>query len=381
MIKLLLQTCFLAILSITLFSCHSDPDLNLIKEQQIRQDIQTALQQIQTVQGADLNIATRTSAKIIYLDAGSQDALVQALKDAGEGGIVYFRAGLHTETKGIVIGSKVTLIGETGAVLKISAYASVMNLSTGVTDIYAGLHVLNAPQTLISNLEIQPTDSNGSTAILFENTSLGAAINCTIKSFMFSVMVENANQTTIMGNKITGSTLWKFNPGLMAGIINTTGIGTWIAENEIETIFTGVFLSDQKGTVTKNKVRKGRNGVVLCHVVPNSFNLPKGNKVGGEFSTSNWKVTDNELTDNTGFGFLIVDGSYNNTLEGNTISGTGSYDIYLTKAGTKNSPNKASEVTHDNIVKASATQKVKDCGRNNTVTGVTLVDTAVDPCD
>jgi nitrous oxidase accessory protein NosD len=377
--KSILYACLVTAIAFAVFSCSKEQ--NLINEQQIRQDIQNALQQIQTVQKVDMDIKTRIAAKIIVVDGGSNNALAQALKDAGEGGIVYLRNGLHTETSGIVISSKATLIGETGAILKVKSLASLMNLSNGVTEVYPAIHVLNAPQTIVMNLEILPADKDGSTAILFENASFGASINCTIKSFMFSIMVEGSNQTTIMDNKIIGSTLWQANPGLMAGVINSSGVGTWIANNDIEMAGVGIFASDQKGYALKNKLRKGHKGVILCHLVPKTIKLPNNRYTGGEFTTSYWQITDNQSDDNVQFGFLIVDGSFNNTLEGNTTSGNGIYDIHLTMKGTKFAPTPTTDASHDNIVKANATQKVKDCGERNIITGVKLIDTTIDPCN
>jgi Right handed beta helix region len=377
--KLILYLCLLTTLAFAIVSCAKEQ--NLINEQQIRQDIQNALQQIQTVQKVDMDIKTRIAAKIIVVDGGSNNALAQALKDAGDGGIVYLRTGLHSETASIVISSKVTIIGETGAILKVNSLASIMNPSNGVTEIHPAIHVFNTSKTIIMNLEIQPTDNDGSTAILYENALLCASMNCTIKSFMFSIMVERSNQMTVMDNKITSSTLWQSNPGLMAGVINTSGVDTWIANNEIETAGVGIFLSDVKGNAIKNKVRKGRAGVVLCHVIPKSLKLPNEHYTGGEFSTGDWQITDNQSDDNIQFGFLIVDGSFNNTLEGNTTSGNGIYDIHLTMKGTKFAPTPTTEASHDNIVKANATQKIKDCGDRNIVTGVKLIDTTIDPCN
>jgi hypothetical protein len=143
--KSILYACLVSAIAFAVFSCTKEQ--NLINEQQIRQDIQNALQQIQTIQNVDMDIKNRSAAKIIAVDEGSNNALAQALKDAGEGGIVYLRKGLHTETASVVIGSKVTLIGETGAILKVSSLASVMNLSNGVTEIHPAIHVLNAPQS------------------------------------------------------------------------------------------------------------------------------------------------------------------------------------------------------------------------------------------
>lgn len=373
--KSIFYACLLTVISISLFSCRKDLDYN---EQQVREDIQDALLQIQAVQSGDLNIQTRIAAKFVVVNSGSNNALAQALKDAGEGGIVYLRSGLHTETAGIIINSKVTLIGETGAILKVSSYASLMNLSTGVTDIYPGLHVLNAPETFIINLEIQPIDKNGSTAILYENASLSASMNCTMKQFMFSVMVEKSDKITIIGNKMIGSTLWQANPGPEAGVLIVNGKNAWIANNDIETTFAGFFLSDKGGTVVKNKVKKSHWGVVMCKIGPGSLNFPDKHKTGAASAASYWAITDNQSNENEDIGYLVIDGANNNTLEGNTATGNENYDIEL--AGQTSRIGFPMVPSFNNRVTAVTGQKVKDCGNNNSVTGVKLVDTTIDLC-
>ncbi len=373
--KLILSVCLLGVITLSVFSCKKEQtvptagnvNVEPVNEQKVRQDIQNALLQIQKVQNVDLNIQTRMAAAFIVVPAGSNNALVQALTDAGEGGIVYLRSGLHTESSGIVISKKVTVIGENGAILKVKSVASVMNLANGVTQINPAIHVLNAPQTGILNIEIQPTDSDGSTAILYENSPLSASMFCTFKRFMFSVLVEKSNQMTIMGNKMTASTLWQANPGPIIGVLISNGKSAWIANNEVEAAFVGIFTSDQYGSVVQNNTHNNYVGIVLCGIAPNSLKLPDGHLTGGELKSNNWKVNGNKSDNNITSGYWVIDGSNYNTLESNTSTGNGAYDIELigqtSRVGFPMSP------CFNNTVRASAGQIVKDCGNNNTVTG------------
>ena len=163
--KLLLLACLFAATALSMFSCSKDKSVPAtalnngpVDMQQVRQDIQKGLLEIQKVQGVDMQVETRMAAQFIVVPAGSNNALVQALQDAGEGGIVYLRSGLHTETAGIVISKRVILIGETGAVLKIKSTVGLPD-ANGVVPINAAIHVLNAPQTNIQNIDIQPVDA------------------------------------------------------------------------------------------------------------------------------------------------------------------------------------------------------------------------------
>ena len=383
--KYILYACFLGATTIAVFSCRKDQTLSSVNtvttpvnEQQVRQDIQKALQEIQKVQGVDIGVQSRMAGQFIVVPSGSNNALAQALTDAGEGGTVYLRSGLHTETSGIVIRSKAIVIGENGAVLKVKSAASVMNLSNGVTQINPAIHVLNAPQTAILNVEIQPTDSDGSTAILYENSPLSATMFCTIKSFMFGVIVEKSNQMTIMGNKMTASSLWQANPGPVIGVLVSNGKSAWIANNEVQSAFVGIFTSDQYGSVVQNNTHNNYTGIVLCGIAPNSLKLPDGHLTGAELKSNNWKVSGNKSDNNITSGYWVIDGSNYNTLEGNSSTGNGAYDIELigqtSRIGFPMSP------CFNNTVRATAGQKVKDCGNNNSVSGGIMVsDGCADP--
>ncbi len=379
--KLILYACLLGALATAVFSCRKDQSASVVNnvtpvnEQQVRQSVRNTLKQIQAVQGVDINVQNRMAAAFIVVPAGSNNALAQALTDAGEGGIVYLRSGTHTETAGIVVRSKVTIIGETGAILKIKSAASVMNLTSGVTQINPAIHVLNAPQTNIQNIEFQPIDNDGSTAILYENSPLSASMYNMFKRFMFSVLVEKSNQMTIIGNKITGSTLWQANQGMQAGIVINNGKSAWIANNEVESTFMGIVMSDQYGTTIQNNVHNNYWGIVASRIASNSLKLPDGRSIGSELSANNWKITGNQANNNLNIGYLVIDGSNNNTMNGNTATGNGAYDIEL--AGQTSRLGFSMSPSFNNQVIVGSVQKIKNCGNNNTVSGGIL---STDPC-
>ena len=107
-----------------LFSCSKDnksvpvDNNNRVDIAQVRQDIQKTYAEIQKIQGVEMNVQARAAGRFVVVPAGSNNVLAQALIDAGEGGVVYLRSGLHTETAGITIRSQVVLIGENGAKVK-----------------------------------------------------------------------------------------------------------------------------------------------------------------------------------------------------------------------------------------------------------------------
>lgn len=341
-----------------------------VNEQQVRQTIQKALEEIQKIHNVDFSIQTRMAAQFIVVPAGSNNALAQALIDAGEGGIVYLRSGMHTETAGITIRSKVTLIGENGAILRIKSVANMPDPTTGVTQINPAIHVLNAPQTNIQNIEFQPMDNNVSTAILYENSPLSSSMYNTFKRFMLSIVVEKSNQMTIMGNKISASTLWQESPSPIVGILIVNGKSAWIANNEVENAFVGIFMSDQYGSTVQNNAHNNYWGIVLCHLTPNSLKLPDGRLTGAALSANNWKVRANQANNNINIGYLVIDGANNNILEGNRGNDNGTYDVEL--AGQTARLGFPMPPSFNNQVTASSGQKVKNCGNNNILTGGNL---------
>ena len=291
--------------------------------------------------------------------------LPQAMKDAGTGGVVYLRAGLHTENTRLLISSSTILIGEDGAILKVKTPVSVPD-TDGIIPLNPAIYVLNASNTAVGNISIQPLDADGSTGILFENSAMSASMRNNLNNFQFSVVFEKSDNPVAIGNKIVGSTLSaRGGIPLELGILVMNGKSAWIAQNEVSGNLHGLFLCDKYGTATQNYLHDNVFGLNLCTI--GGLKLPGGQYGGGLSAATNWKITGNRSENNAASGYLVIDNSTDNLLQNNTSAGNGAYDIELSGATSRFGFPAAS--SFNTTVFAGATQKVKDCGSGNKVTG------------
>ena len=120
-------------------------------------------------------LSSRSSCQWTELAAGSNNALADAIKNACAGGVIYLKRGVHTETNPVTITKSVYIIGEAGAVLKVKTKLSRLD-ANGKFMINPFLHFLNAPRSAVLDLDIQPMETDGSTAILFENSHESAVL-------------------------------------------------------------------------------------------------------------------------------------------------------------------------------------------------------------
>ena len=383
--KITLSALLLAASMLAFFSCSKEqavPTTTTTSEvdyQKVKNDIRQSWETIRNVQGIkDMDLETRAG-QFIVVPAGSTNALVKAITDAGEGGIVYLKSGLHTETSNITIKQRVVLIGEDGAVLKIQAPLTPYD-ANGILTLKPGIHFFNAPRSLVQNIDIQPIGPNGGEALLFENSDQSGVMFNKTADFQFSFIVEKSNQMTIMGNKLVSNTLWQTDPLIECdAILNINGLSTYIANNEISNALSGTFSSDWYGTFANNTMKNNFLGIILCKFVENSVKLPSGELTGAKKSCGYWKVRNNISTDNVGFGYLVIDGANNNILEGNQATRNGFYDIEL--AGDSNRFGFFTPTSFKNTLHALAGQKVKNCGNNNTIVGGIMVDLTASPCN
>ena len=243
--KITLSALLLAASMLAFFSCSKEqavPTTTTTSEvdyQKVKNDIRQSWETIRNVQGIkDIDLETRAG-QFIVVPAGSTNALVKAIADAGEGGIVYLKSGLHTETSGITIKQRVVLIGEDGAILKIQAPLTPYD-ANGILTLKPGIHFFNAPRSLVQNIDIQPIDPNGGEALLFENSDQSGVMFNKTANFQFSFIVEKSNQMTIMGNKLVSNTLWQTDPLIECdAILNINGLSTYIANNEMSNALSG----------------------------------------------------------------------------------------------------------------------------------------------
>ena len=324
------------------------------------------------------DLSTRSSCQWTEIPAGSTNALAKAVTDACAGGVIYLKSGIHTESQPVTINKSVILLGEAGSVLKVESVLKPANASTGKYTLSPALHVLNAPNTAFVDLDIQPISGDGATAILFENSGQSAVIRTKLTNFQFGIFLEKSDRLTIMNNTIKASGAWRTTPGLQtSGIVLSSGLSSYIANNEMFNALWGAFLSDKWGTAINNSTHDNRIGIQWCGLRPD-YLLPSGQISGADASATGWKGANNVASNNIYAGYVIIASSHWNLLDNNTGTGNGSYDMDL--VGDTNRSGFFAPASFDNIVNAPLSQRIKDCGTGNKVTGGTLINIATDPC-
>ena len=323
---------------------------------------------------------SRSSCQWTELAAGSNNALADAIKNACAGGVIYLKSGVHTETNPLTITKSIYLIGEPGAVLKVKSKLSRLD-ANGKFTINPFLHFLNAPRSAVLDLDIQPVDTDGSTAILFENSHESAVLRSKFTGFQVAVILENSDRVAIMRNTIVATSAWKTTTGVeVASIIIMNGLSAYVSDNDVSNSLVGIFPSSKWGTLERNYTHGNYIGVILCNVVKYII-LPNGQLTGAITPATGWKVRNNNSTDNLYIGYIVADGSNHNILENNDAARNALYDMELMSDSYRFGF--LTPFVHDNVVNAGAYQniRIKDCGKNNKVSGGIRVNTATDPCN
>ncbi|MEL6925789.1 MAG: hypothetical protein AAFO94_17215, partial [Bacteroidota bacterium] len=322
----------------------------------------------------------RSSCMWIEIPAGSNNALTSAIDAACEGGIIYLRAGEHTETERLTITKSVKIIGEAGAVLKLKSELAPYSEQFTIS-ILPGIHIKDAPGTLIQDLIIEPVDSDGGSAILIENSNYAAVMRSEISNFQFAIVVEKSDFPTIMLNKIMTTNKWRTGEVQEANsIVNITGESSYIADNEVSNAFTGIWACGKYGTCERNYTHSGNIGVLLCNVPPYLV-MPDGRVTGSETPGTEWKLRNNKSNDNSYIGYLVIDGANNNQLDNNEASNNAAYDIEI--AAESNRFGFTTPEAYNNTVNVGnyPNIRIKNCGPGNTINGGVLIDNSTDPCN
>jgi hypothetical protein len=279
------------------------------------------------------SLKTRSACDWIEIPAGSTDALAQAVTNVCAGGVIYLKAGNHTETKAITITKSVKIIGETGAVLKMKSQLTINDSVTGATTLNPNLHILNAPRTLIQDLDIQPIGEDGATAILLENSNESAIMRCKITKFQYAVMVEKSDRVAIMRNTIINKGAWQTVPGAGGeSVVIINGKSAYISDNNVSNALFAIWPCDEWGTCERNITHGSLIGIILCNVPPGGYILPSGRGVGAQVPSKAYKVRNNKSMENQ-WGILVIDGANNNIIENNDVARNAVYDIELTTIG------------------------------------------------
>lgn len=324
------------------------------------------------------DLSTRSSCQWTEIPAGSTNALSQAISDACAGGVIYLKSGIHTETQRVTITKSVILLGEAGSVLKLQSVLKPVDATTGKYTLSPALHVLNAPNTAFVDLDIQTITGDGATAILFENSGQSAVIRTKLTNFQFGIFLEKSDRMTIMNNTIKASGAWRTTPGLQtSGIVLSSSLSSYIANNEMFNALWGAFLSDKWGTAINNSTHDNRIGIQFCGLRPDYF-LPNGQISGADASATAWKANGNVASNNVYAGYFLIASAHWIVMNNNTATANGSYDIELN--GDTNRSGFFAPATYNNTINAAQGQRIKDCGTSNTITGGTMINTATDRC-
>ncbi len=310
----------------------------------------------------------------VVVPAGSVNALAAAIAAAGPNGKVILRSGLHTENSTVTVTSRVSIIGERGAILK-SATTASNDLPTPVRP---AIHVRDADRVRIWNIDFRPTGTVAGTAVLLENSPHSLVGENSIEGYQYPILLHYSASSTIYENSIVcamGGTIAESD-----GIVNINGDGVRIVDNDVSNALLGVFCSGGNGFFLENKVHQSFVGMILCCVPDGSFLLPGGAIVGSDTSGHHWFVEGNTATGNLHVGYLVIDGANNNLLVNNRASGNADFDIEL--AGDTNLFGFCTPTCFNNKVIAGRQQGIliNDFGLNNTVRGGNLVHVPIVPC-
>ncbi len=334
---------------------------------------QQLMQELRHMENA-INEPAPRAGRIVTVPAGSVDALALAIAQAGEGGLVFLRAGEHRESGTVTITQRVRILGEKGAVL-----ISETQPFPTVNFIQPAIHVLNAPGTSITGVELRPVGDVGGTGILLENSDGSRIFNCNISDYQFGILNEQSNEATMFLNTIASSPLWQTGEvELVFGITNINGDRVRIVGNTISNSLQGIFACDDDGLCSSNKLNNNLIGLLICRVPENVIPLPQGNLTGAENSGNGWTVRNNFANGNFDVGYLVIDGANHNLLINNFASNNVRVDYEI--AGESERFGFLTPLAFENEVFAKPGQTVKDCGEDNVVHGGVKIDTAADPC-
>jgi len=319
------------------------------------------------------------SPNVVELPAGSADALAAAVAEAGEGGVVLVRSGLHTESGTVLISHRITLVGEPGAVLE-STTSPMLNY--GVDVVQPALWVRGAGGSVIRGLELRPAGGIGGAGILVHESDNVSLLENNVHDYQFPIMMEKANRTKVWSNRVVCSSGWMTGAIPEAdGIVVINGVNCLIADNTVADALFGIWPCDRGGRVTGNKATGCYIGIILCCVPDDAIKLPDGTLTGAVLSTVSATIQGNETAGNFTTGILAIDGANSSHIVNNNSHDNGTYDIELSGDSMRFGFFTPRSYNTTVVAGSFSNVRVKDCGQGNQVNGGIRVDTDTDPCN
>ncbi|KAA3637479.1 MAG: hypothetical protein DWQ02_06680, partial [Bacteroidetes bacterium] len=139
---------------------------------------------------------------VTYIEAGSVDALQDALNNAHRFQRIIFRSGDHYEYSTVVIEKTVHIVGEPGAVLyfdnEFPGYIENLPVKTGI-------HLKNASGSRIEGLDMRPMVTPGTMAIFLDDSPYCKIVNNTMTDFIYPLWASNgSDRVSVYDNVLTG---------------------------------------------------------------------------------------------------------------------------------------------------------------------------------
>jgi len=317
----------------------------------------------------------RTRGAEVHIPAGSTDVLQDVIDAAYPGDVIVLDAGDHMESGQLSINKPISLFGEAGAILTFGNVPGSADFN-----FIAAIQINEGGSgTIIKKVDFRTAEPIGGTAIFVNEANQVKILQNIFSNWQAGVFGHKCERLIITQNTIHASTAWQTGAiGESHGIVLADGAYNSIVLNLITGGLDGIFTGGMKGIDFSNTTNNCFLGQIVCHLPDGEYSV-NGVVVDVEMPTNNWTIKYNKASDNVGFGYLVIDGSFSNFMYANNASGNGFYDIEL--AGDSNRFGFFTPTSHDNTVFAFHWLKVKDCGENNRVYGVKLVNNNLDPCN
>lgn len=313
----------------------------------------------------------------VTLPAGSVDGLAAAIAAAGPGGKVTVACGNHYESGTVEITFPVKIVGQSGAVMIFSDLPAAV-AAPGPTSLVPAFYVNDAAGVRISGLRIKTDGEAAICGILLRDSPDAKILGNNITDFQFPIYLAGADDAKISDNGVQGLGSG-FAGGFQYGITVAGGASVLIADNTISQCGSGIFPCHTEGEALRNELNDNIIGILLC-TSPALFELPDGSISGAVESSNLWLVSKNEANGNT-WGYLVIDGAFDNVLFKNKASNNAFYDIEL--AGESSRFGFPMPTSSNSTVVSNGNLNgviIKDCAPGSVIIGGTPVDTNVDPC-
>jgi len=342
---------------------------------------------------AALGLTSTALAKTVILPAGSVNALAAAVANAGLGGTVIVKTGLHTESGEVLVGFRAHILGEPGAILQ-------SGTSPGATfpiTVLGGIHLKGAAGATVSGIWFRPpSGSTASCAVVVEDSPHAEVVDNRVTESQYGVIVQGSDFAVVRDNNISVTVRWSLPASDPAFLIDAEGImvikgqKVHITGNQVANAIIGIFGGDVSGQVMGNSLSGNYIGAQLCHI-PVGFYKISGSDAASPQPGNLWVIANN-VAHNNAWGIQLTDSSHDNRVVNNDATGNGDpavwgvlgYDIELTGDTTRFAPYPpVAGATFNNLAVAGEYKNVvlKDCGNNDAIAGqFNLVDTSKDPC-